>query len=239
MLVNTRAIVMSALKYGEADLIVAGYTQTSGLKSYMLKGILKSKRGKFRASMFQPLTQLEIVANHKDKGTLEYLKEVKVVNPYQSLHSNVVKSAMVMFLAEVLKSAIKEEEHNEALFSYLENTLNWLDLHDHIANFHLLFLLKLSRYLGFYPEETYKENPYFNLLEGTFEKVKANEYCVNGENLQILRSLLGINFDELNGIRLNQESRSDFLKMLILYYELHIEGFKKPKSLTVLNEIFS
>ena len=239
MHVNTEAIVISALKYGEADLIVKAYTLESGLKTYMLRGILKSKKGKLKASLFQLLTQLDLVASHKNKGTLEYLKEAKVLHTYQTLHTNVVKASMVMFLAEVLKNAIREEEANPPMYEYLKAGLNWLDLHDSIANFHLLFLLKLSRYLGFQPDDANKDFPYFNMLDGVFQEYKSNEYCIEGENLYILRQFLGINFDSLTSIKLNQVSRTNFLNMLILYYELHIESFRKPKSLAVLNEIFS
>ncbi|MBI6120777.1 DNA repair protein RecO [Salegentibacter maritimus] len=239
MLVTTPAIIISALKYGEADLIVKAYTYSDGLKTYMLKGVLKSKKGKFKASQFQLLTQLEIVARHRNQGKMEYLKEAKVKHTYTSLHTNMVKGAMLMFLAEVLKNAIREEEANRELFEYLETSLMWLDLHDQIANFHLLFLLNLTRYLGFYPDADARELDYFNLLEGVFEWNSVNNYCIDGQNVAVLRQLLGIHFDDLNTLKLNQQTRANFLNMLLLYYGLHIEGFKKPKSLAVLNEIFS
>ena len=114
MVVSTKAIVISALKYSEADLIVKLFTQSYGLKSYILRGIYKSKRGKIRVSHFQSLTQLDIIARHKDKGTLENLSEVKVIQHYGSLHSNIFKSTVVLFLAEILKNSIQEEEKNEA-----------------------------------------------------------------------------------------------------------------------------
>lgn len=239
MLLNTKAIVISALKYGEADLIVKAYTAEAGLRTYMLKGILKSKKGKFKASQFQVLTQLEVVASHKDKGSLEYLKDAKVIHTYQSLHTNVIKSSMGMFLAEVLKYAIREEEANPALYAFLEESFDRLDREEKIANFHLFFLLKLCSYLGFQPESSQMDQPFFNLLEGTFEPVKTNEYCIEGENLEILRLFLNSNYEEIGEIKLSHSSRSNFLKILLLYYELHIEGFRKPKSLAVLNEIFS
>ncbi|TDN95134.1 DNA replication and repair protein RecO [Salegentibacter sp. 24] len=239
MLVTTPAIVISALKYGEADLIVKAYTYSDGLKTYMLKGVLKSKKGKFKASHFQLLTQLEIVANHRNQGRMEYLKDIKVLYSYTSLHTNIKKSSILIFIAEVLKNAIREEEANPQLFNYLESSLIWLDLHDKFANFHLLVLLNLTRYLGFYPDVTAKEHTYFNLLDGVFEMKSINKYCIEGRNVEILRQFLGTNFDALNELKLNQHGRSNFLDMMLLYYELHIEGFKKPNSLAILNEIFS
>ena len=154
MVVATKAIVFSAIKYSEADLIVSCFTESSGIKSYLLRNILKSKKGKLKASFFQPLTQLEIIADHKNKGTLEYIKEAKVYYPYQTLHTDIVKTGLVMFLAEMLKNCIREEEANEDLFAFLEQSFQWLDKNDEVANFHIFFLLQLSLYLGFFPDAT-------------------------------------------------------------------------------------
>ncbi len=238
MIVNTPAIVISVLKYGEADLIVKCYTQKSGLKTYMLRGILKSKKGKLKTSLFQPLTQLEIVANHKDKGTLEYLKEAKILHPYETLHINIVKSSMVMFLSEMLKNTIQEEEQNEGLYHYLEYSLTWMDTHSEIANFHLLFLLKLTRFLGFYPDDSSVEKPYFNMLDGVFQEINTNPYCVEGENVKLLSLFLNTDFKELTFIKLNKNFRKNFLEFLLSYFQIHLESFKKPRSLSVLSEIF-
>ncbi len=238
MLVNTKAIVVSALKYSEADLIVKCYTLSSGLKTYLLRGILKSKKGKFKTSQFQPLTQLEIVAKHKDKGTMEYLQEAKIRKHYRDLHTNVIKGAMVLFISEILKNTIQEEEQNEPLYYFLEGSIDWMDDADNISNFHLLFLLKLSRFLGFYPDDSNLEPSYFNMQEGIFQEQETGGYCIEGANSLLLKQFLGINFDASGEIKMSKTERSNFLSMLLVYYSLHIESFKKPKSLNVLNEIF-
>jgi len=239
MLVNTNAIVISALKYGEADLIVKCFTQKSGLKSYLLRGILKSKKRKFKTSMFQPLSHLVLVAKHKNKGTLEYLQEAKMLSTYRTMHTDVMKSTMVLFISEILRNSIQEEEENEALYHYLETTLNWLDHHEKFANFHLLFILKLSRYLCFYSYDSNTNPVYFNMLDGVFKDMETNNYCIEEQNSLVLKQLLGINFDELELLKLTKNNRTHFLEMLLLYYQLHIDAFKKLKSLEVLHEIFN
>lgn len=239
MLIRTNGIVFSALRYAEADLVVKCFTEKSGLKTYLLRGVLKSRKGKLKSSLFQPLTQLEIEANHKDKGTLEYMREAKLLVPYQTLHTNVLKSTVVMFLAEVLRNSVREEEANPALYHFLQNTLSWFDSHDKTANFHLFFLVKLTRYLGFYPDDSQPDKPVFNLLDGTFQELETNDACISDENVEVLKQLLGTDFEGLSTIKLNQISRSKFLLMLLKYYEIHLQGFHRPKSLTVLNEIYS
>ena len=238
MLVTTKALVISALKYGEADLIVRCFTEEAGLKSYLLRRILKSKKGKLRTAMFQPGMQLELVAMHKDKATLESIRDAKVTHAYISLHTDIFKSSIVLFLSEMLRNSIQEEETNRPLYAFLEHAFLWLDLHGHSANFHLLFLLELTRYLGFYPDISTTDYDHFNLETGIFETTESR-YSISEENLDTLKVLLGTNFDELSEIKLNQKRRTSFVNMLLAYYELHLHGFRKPKSLAVLSSLFN
>ncbi|TDQ33079.1 DNA replication and repair protein RecO [Zeaxanthinibacter enoshimensis] len=239
MQVTTKAIVLSSLKYGDSSLIVKAFTESDGLKTYLLKGVLSSRKAKIKAAYFQPLMQLEIVAYHKNKGTLEHLKEVHVAYPYESLHTRMDKSAICQFLAEVLVHSLQEEEENVPLFNYLQASLQWLDTHEQAANFHLLFLLELSRYLGFYPDTTADEYPYFDLVEGLFLRDATGNLLLSGDELSHFKALLGINFDALPEIKLTKTERKDLLQILLQYFEIHLHGFRKPKSLAILNEVFS
>lgn len=238
MQVTTKAIVFSSLKYGDTSLIVKAYTETDGLKSYLLKGVLASKRGKLKAAYFLPLMQLEIVANHKNKGTLESIREAKVAHPYTSLHTDIIKNSLVLFLAEMLGNSIQEHEQDIALFNYLEYSLLWLDEHGVYPNYHLLFLLNLTKYLGFYPDTSFTNWPYFDLQEGSFSQTPSLNPIIQGENLTAFNLLLGINFDALPTIKIRKAQRRELLKTVILYFQLHLHGFRKPKSLEVLNAVF-
>ncbi len=238
MIVNTPAIVLHAIRYGEADLIATLFTRKDGLRSYMLRGVLKSKKGKIRSSFFQPLMLLDIEASHKNKGTLERLRDVRVLSHYTSLHTDHIKSALVFFIADILKSSIQEQESNVDLFDYLQTTILWLDAHDKIANFHITFLIKLTQYLGFFPDLSQIDAPYFNMQEGVFQSVDTNVYCVEGQHISKFKEFLGTTFEGSMDISLSKKTRSEVLAMLLLYFELHLHGFKKPKSLSVLNEIF-
>jgi len=238
MLTKNNSIVLSKLKYRDNDLIVKCYTQQRGLVSYLLRSVLKSKKSQAKTVYFQELSQLQIEENYKPNQSLQFIKEVKPYYIYKSLHTNIYKSAIVLFLSEILTNVLKEEEKNEALFNYLKTALQYLDEEDKFSNFHLLFLLKLTRYLGFQPENLNSDRPFFNLQSGVFELSDNSVYSVSGHNLTLLKQLLGINFDALNSIKINGKQRQDFLNMLLYYFELHLGGFKKPKSLQVLNEVF-
>ncbi|WP_298555852.1 DNA repair protein RecO [uncultured Algibacter sp.] len=239
MLITTNAIVLSKLKYRDNDLIVKCYTQEVGIVSFLLRGVLKSKKGNSKIAYFQLLSQIQIVFTYKNTRSLQSIKETKLNHIYSSLHSHVLKSSIVMFLSEVLSNTLQEEEQNETLYSYLEHTLLWLDSQSEYANFHLLFLLKLTKYLGFYPDTSNIDTAFFNLYEGKFELRSSNKYAISGENLTLLKQLLGITFDALPNIKINAKQRQSFLSMILLYFELHLGSFKTPKSLQVFNQVFS
>lgn len=238
MQVTTEAIVMNAIKYGESSLIVKCFTKDFGVKSYMLRGVLKSKKGKLKPAYFQPLNQLELTASHNNKGNLNSLKDTRITYPYETLYQNYTKQSIAYFLAEVLNNALQENEENKALFLFIETSLKWLDLHQNSGNFHLVFLIQLTKYLGFYPETSGLEKKYFGLKEGKFLSQEPRTDFVTGKELILLKGLLGINFDSLERVLLNVVDRQKLLEVLMKYFELHLSGFRRPRSIQVLKELF-
>jgi DNA repair protein RecO (recombination protein O) len=237
MQIKTKAIVISSIKYQEKSLIVKCFTLSDGLKSYFVRDAFSSRKSNQKIAYFQPLTILEIEAVHKNKGTLENFKEIKIAIPFHSIHSDVVKSTIVMFISEILHHSIHEEEKNEAFFTFLETALHWLDNHDEIANFHLILLLETTKYLGFYPDISNTEYKFFEMTEGIFSPFHAISSLTEHET-NLFKKLIDLKFDN------DQKSfhiieRQILLKILIDYYSFHLDGFKKPKSLDVLKEVFS
>ena len=239
MEITTKAVVLNAIKYQDSSLIVKCYTESEGVKSYLIRGILKVKKGKLKTAYFQPLTQLKITAKHNNKGALNQIKEVEVIHHYNTIYKDIKKQSIAMFLSEVINYSIREEERNEVLYQYIETSLLWLDTHDKTSNFHLFFMLNLSKYLGFYPDLSDSHLEFFDLLKGFFTDKKPYSEHIYGRELNAFKKLLGINFDALNKVQYNSKTRQELLLVLIQYFELHLSGFRKPKSLDVLKVIFS
>ncbi len=237
MLVKTKAIVISSLKYQEKSLIVKCLTLSEGLKSYFVPNAFAAKKSNQKIAYFQPLTILEIEANHKNKGTLEHFKEIKLAHSYQTISSDILKSTIVMFLSEIIHHSIHEEEKNEPLFLFLESALLWLDAHEEVANFHLILVLEMTKFLGFYPDTTHKEYPYFEKNEGVYIPVQSIS-CLSEHETHLFKRLLDLKFDSDQKIFAGVE-RQTLLKILLSYYTIHLDGFKNPKSLEVLKEVFA
>lgn len=237
MLVKTKAIVISALKFQEKSLIVKCFTLSNGLKSYFVRDAFSSRKTSQKIAYFQPFSILEIEAVHKNKGTLENFKEIKTAVPFQTIHTDIVKSTIVMFLSEMLHYSIQEEEKNESLFNFLESALIWFDHHDEVSNFHLILLLEATKYLGFYPDISEIDLPYFEMNDGVFTLFNGTNALTEHET-NLFKKLIDLKFDNDQKV-FHVVERQILLKTLIEYYSFHLEGFKRPKSLDVLREIFS
>ncbi|OXA99457.1 DNA repair protein RecO [Flavobacterium pectinovorum] len=237
MLVKTKAIVISALKFQEKSLIVKCFTLSSGLKSYFVRDAFSNRKTSQKIAYFQPFSILEIEAVHKNKGTLENLKEIKTAVPFQTIHTDIVKSTIVMFLSEMLHHSIQEEEKNESLFEFLESALIWFDHHDEVSNFHLILLLEATKYLGFYPDVSEIDLPFFEMNDGVFTLFHGINALTEHET-NLFKKLIDLKFDNDQRV-FHVVERQVLLKVLIEYYSFHLEGFKRPKSLDVLREIFS
>ena len=241
MHVKTKAIVISSLKYQEKSLIVKCLTQSDGLKSYFVPNAFSANKASFnngnKIAYFQSLSLLEIEASHKNKGTLEHFKEIKLSHTYQTISGNIVKSTIILFLSEIIHNSIHEEEKNENLFLFLESALLWFDAHHEVANFHLILMLEMTKFLGFYPDISDVAFKFFDIKEGIFTYLQGTN-CWNEHETAMFKRLLYLKFDSDQKIFAGVE-RQILLKMLLSYYTAHLDGFKKPKSLEVLTEVFA
>jgi DNA repair protein RecO (recombination protein O) len=238
-LITTKAIVLSSLKYSESSLIVKCYTEELGLISFIERGVLKSKKRGNKMAHFQPLNQLIIVFNYKNKNALSTIKESRILHPYQNIPSDIIKQTMVLFLSEILSKAIQGETEDKQLFQYLVTALDWLDVHEHVANFHLLFLLNLTKFLGFYPDLTHAHYPGFDMLEGRFSENLMDKHVISKNEFYQFKKLLGINFDKVETVTFSKQERQLVLQTLIHYFKLHLGNFSDPKSLPILETVFN
>lgn len=222
MLHKTRGIVFRFTKYAETSIIVTVFTAQFGLQTYIVNGV-RSKSGKGRIALYQPLTLLDMVVYHKENATILRLKEVRCFHPYQSITSDFKKSTIALFLNEVINKAVKEQTHTQEIGEFLFDSFITLDqLTGNTENFHLIFLIRLSKLLGFGPSRTSEIlTPFFT---GDKEELLLHE---------LLKA------DYLSVIVITQLQRRNLLDVLIRFYTSHIDNFGELKSLSVVRELIN
>lgn len=190
--------------------------------------------------MLQPLHLLDLIVYYKNTGTVQRIKELKNSPLLLHLPYDMVKTSITLFLNEVLYKAIKQQTADEQLFDYVFNSIELLDnLKAGLTNFHLIFLLGLTRYLGFYPHHTgVTDADYFDMHNGVFTRYKPeSSLYLSPPHTQNFFNLLNKGFDELGSIKLSNEERRYLITRLLEYYALHIEGFGNIRSHEVLEEV--
>jgi DNA repair protein RecO (recombination protein O) len=240
MLTKTQAIVLHSLKYGETRLIVDMFTRSQGRQSFIVS-IPKSVKGKIKKQLFQPLTLLEIESDLRPKFQLQKLSDVRLASPFSSIPFDPNKLSISLFIAEFLYYALRSEQHNEPLFDYIVNSIQWLDAQtDRFANFHLVFLMRLSRFLGFYPNlDHYQTGDYFDLRESVFLSTPpVHRDFLHPQEAEKIQLMMRMDFPTMHLFRMSHQERNRLLEVSLIYYRLHIPDFPELKSVSVLQELY-
>lgn len=236
MIIQSKAILISSLKYGDKDLILKIYTLEDGIKSFMFRNAFSSKKNAFK---FLPLSSVNVVFDSKHNKNIQFFKEISPAHFYQTIYSNPYKQTVILFLSEILNSVLTAEEKDKNLFDFIENSLIEFDSKPkNYADFHLWFLINLTKNLGFYPNRINENANYFDLENGIFTNQTDSTSILVQNDLKSFIRLLHFDFSRQTENLFSREQRNQLLLNLIRYYELHIHGFRKPNSLEVLSQIF-
>ncbi len=237
---KTEAIVLRTIKYGDHKIIVDTFTKEEGRVSFSV-ALSSSGRGKMKKLYFQPMTLLELACDIRPNRQLQNLKEVRLAAPASSIPLHADKTAITLFLAEFLCYSLHSEQRNVALFDYICDSLQWLDAADEgYANFHLTFLMRISRFLGFYPNlEDYREGCVFDLRNSCFSAtVPVHSDFIAADDASTLQQLMRMNYATMRLFRMSRQERNRITAVLLNYYRIHIPGFPELRSLEVLQQLF-
>lgn len=240
MEIKTRAIVLRTVKYGDSQMIVDMLTAERGRESFICR-LAKSNKGKLKKQLFQPLTILDIVYDEKPNTELLHFRDIRIARPYVSIPFDPYKLSICLFLAEFLTYASRGENDNKPLEEFVEKSLMWLDdAADNFANFHLVFMMRVTLFIGFYPNlEEYRKGSWFDLRDGTFTPVcPAHPDYLKPVDAARIMTLMRMTFDNMRLFRMSHEERNLCTEVIIKYYRLHVPNFPELKSLDVLKTLF-
>jgi len=241
MLYKTRGIVLRTTTYSESSVVVQVFTEKFGIQSYLINGVKKPK-AKIPINVLQPLHLLEMVVYHKQHTQIQRVSEARPMPMFKSIPYDVIKNTIIQFLNEVLYKSIRQQHVDEQLFEYLYNAISWFDETERVSvNFHLSFLMKLTRFLGFAPQPQARlDQNYFDLQDGNFTSVSPiHPYFTNAEEGNSLMLLLNTSFEKNNEIKFLNSYRRLLLDKILIYYQLHTASFGQVKSHHILEEILS
>ncbi len=230
MEINTRAWLLSAIKYGDSSAILRFYSEELGYLSLMWKGAYSSRNK--QKYLLQPLQEVEIQFRKKNEESLPLLKKIEPSVQRSTTTQNIAQNSLLLFVSEVLQSLLKNEPENEELYQLI--SIELMAFHQGktgkmwIQN----LFLKLTSILGCKPLNNYENQNVFDLESGGF----SAESGIFALNLQ--DSILWHRFLSGNQTFFHTNERLRILEILLLYFEKQIPYFRFPKSLEIIKEVF-
>jgi len=239
-LYNSNGIIFRTIKYSETSIICDIYTKEKGLRSFIVSGV-RSSKSKNKANVYQHLNLVDIIAYEQDQDKLSRIKEIRPYHHFEHLNFQVVKSSVALFILEVCRNVIKEKEANEELYHFLEEWILYIDQCAKLNPLlHLKFMAELTSFAGFEPMMNGSvDNKQFDLQNGVFcPSSEVNKYAMNMETSYHFHQLMACKREDLHNLSLDKIQRNQLLEDIMMYYKLHVSGFRDLLSLEVLRNIF-
>ena len=239
-MIKTRAIVLHAFKFGENKLMVELFTEAQGRVTFA-SHLSKSAKAKVKKQYFQPFSVLDIEYDYRQKTTIQTFNNVAIAYPLSSIPFEPFKLSISLFLAEFTTYATHGEQTNVPLFGYIASSIEWLDrCSTAFSNFHLVYIVHLLRFLGFYPNlENYTEGCYFDLRSGYYAPIMpAHRDFLAPQDTALIATFSRMNYANMHLFKMSHAERNRFCDLVLDYYTLHLPKFPELKSLRVLRELF-
>ncbi len=239
MLYKTRGLVLNTINYNDKYILAQVFTESLGRVTYMVSKA-KGKSSKVPRSLFSPLAILDMEVEHQASRDIQRIREATIDTHLYGISSDLPKTSMAFFLSEFLTRVLRDTS-DKLIFEFLDQSVQILDITDKsIANYHLVFMLKLSHFLGFYPNlEEYKINGLFDMMNGEFVSYQPlHRHFLNRQESKVLSLLARISYENMHRFVFTRQDRIIIINRIIEYYRLHLYDFPALKSLDVLHELF-
>ena len=237
---KTRGIALRVSDYSETSIIARIYTEHFGMQAYMLNGA-KRKKSSVKSNMLQPMTLLEMNVYHKTGKGLQRISEMHCEPKLKTVAFDMSKTSVAFMMSEVISRTVKESEANKKLFDFIFDAVLQLDTQPDADNFNLSFLLHLSTFLGFFPNENFSTaTPYFNLKDGLFRKQPpTHPHWLDIPLSENFYSLITTPLENSSSLKFSSSAKKNLLSALLMYFRLHVDGFTGIRSQKILEEVWS
>ncbi len=213
---NIELIVLNTSPLKDNAIILHCLSNQYGRQALVLKFSKRQNKAGLR-----PLNILEADIYKNNKSKLWTASNISYKYKLNDIENNISKTAISLFIAEVLFKSLKEGVLEDYLYNWCIKQILTLDkLESNFHNFHILFLLNYCSILGFMPN-----------IQDISPFTKNNE--------ALAEKFLTQSFEECLLIDLSGEQRNTLCEDILKYIEYHTESRINIKSLSILRELFA
>lgn len=233
---SQKAIFLWKVRFRDSSFMVKFLSEKGALETFVFQGSKGVKKGQL-AQLF-PLNEVEIETYKSPKSSLASIRSIKTLKTRSNIRGKMEQTAVAFFLAEIIAKSLKEHDAQQALYEFVSSSIDLFE-ERYQPNFYLVFLIKLTRYLGIQPANNIQENrsTFFDLNEGQYTILRpVHINYLEVQESRLLRKLIEDGY-EFN-LELTKPERNSLRDSILKYYSLHLEGVSGLKTLSVLQELY-
>ena len=234
-------IVLRTIHHSERHDILTAYSREAGRIAFAIPAG-NGREAARRRALLMPLGIIECVADMKPGREIHLMKDPRPLRPLHGLRMHPIKSAIAMFVAEILAVIVRDGPADQLLFDYIIRNVVALDMMDSpgVANFHICFMVGLSRILGIEPDVTgYRPGMVFDLMDGRFRQTPPlHSHYLEPSLSHNVATLMRMNLTNLHLYKMNHVQRNEMLDVILKYFSLHYAALSSLRSLDVVRDLF-
>lgn len=233
-------ISLRAVRYGDSGVMLTLWSREAGFLSAAVR-LGSGREAQRRKALLMPPMAFEAVAHSSAASEIVRLSDVRALPGFTSLPMSPMRVVVATFLAEVLSLVLRQSEPDPTLSAFIFE--NWRNLAEasgrRLANFHVVFLARLTRFLGIEPDfSTYRRGYCFNLRESVFvSSLPVSSPGLPPGEARMAAMLLRLDSASALRLPLTRPVRNRAIDILLEYYTLHYSPLTSLRSLDILREI--
>lgn len=250
MYLSLNCIALKTVRYSDRNSILSVYTRQAGRMSLLVPAGTGRSASRLRA-LLMPLGRFDCVADVRPGRDIHNFRDVRpVVLPPAA---DPLKASLAMFVTEILMGLLREAQADPHLFDYIDGSLRLLAANEKVgmsgeddilrpltpgqlSNFHICFLMGLSRFLGIEPDwGSYLPGRYFDLSGGVFTALQPpHRHFLPPTEATAAYQLSRMNYRNAALFRMSRFDRNLILDRILLYFQTHFPSLPEPASLAIL-----
>lgn len=238
-------IVLGSIRHSDRFNVTNIFTLEKGQLT-LLTSAGSGKSSRQASSRLQPLSMIEAQVSRIATHEMGIASGIHFLRVWRSIYYEPEKAGIAYFLSEFLMRLLRDAPPEANVWKYVTESIEYFDsLTDKraTANFHITFLLGMTRLMGIQPDLSgYTEGMEFDMQAGImtlpFPGGSHRKDRIDSIRSKLIPKLERMNYSNSRHFKFRGKERSELLDLILKYYGCHFPGCDRLKSLEILKEIY-